>query len=128
MGAAELGSVDELRDALHPAFECWAGAAREPLDADGYIQLVMELRAAVSDFAYEVPAPPVVEDNRAATTYRITGTHTGEYQGFAPTGSRIDVGGLSIFEVEDGCVRRMWTAFDSMALATQLGFFPFVSH
>ena len=121
MSAAELGSVQALRGALHPEFECWMGANREPLDAERYIESIQEMRAAFSDFEYEVPAPPVVEGSRAATTYRVLGTHTGEYQGLPATGRRIDVGGLSMFEVEDGRVRRMWSAIDSMAMAAQLG-------
>lgn len=121
MGTAELGTVEELRAALHPAFECWMGASRDPLDADGYIDTVREMRTAFTDFAYEVPVPPVVDGNRAATTYRIVGRHTGEYRGVPATGRQLDVGGLSMFEVEDGLVRRMWSAFDSMAMVTQLG-------
>lgn len=120
MGGAELASVEPLRDALHPDFQCWMGAEREPLDANAYIDSVREMRASFSDFTYEVPAPPVVEGNRAATTYRVTGTHTGEYPGIKPTGARIDVGGLSMFQVEDGRVRRMWSAMDSLAFVTQI--------
>ena len=121
MGAAELRSIEDLRAALHPAFECWMGASRDPLDAARYIESIQETRAAFSDFTYEVPAPPVVEGNRAATTYRLVGTHTGEYQGLPATGRQIDVGGVSMFEIEDGRVRRMWSALDSLAMATQLG-------
>ena len=121
MGTAELTGVDDLRAALHPEFQCWLGAGREPLDADGYIRFIVEMRAAFSEFNYEVPTPPVVEGNRAATTYRVTGAHTGDYRGMKPTGARIDVAGLSMFEVEDGRVRRMWSAIDSLAFVTQLG-------
>lgn len=121
MGMAELGSVEDLRAALHPEFECWMGASRDPLDAGRYIESIQEMRRAFSDFEYEVPAPPVVDGHRAATTYRIVGTHTGEYQGLPATGRRVDVGGLSMFEVEDGRVRRMWSAIDSLAMAAQLG-------
>ena len=123
MGSAELGSLDDLRAVLHPSFECWMGAARQPLDADGYIASVRAMRAAFADLSYEVPAPPVIEGHRAATTYRVLGTHTGTYEGLAPTNNRVDVGGVSLFELEDGCVRRMWSALDSMAMATQLGVF-----
>ena len=120
MGEAELSDLDRLRDVLHPDFECWAGAAREPLDLEGYLAMIKETRAGFPDFTYEVPVPPVVDGDRAATTYRLVGTHTGEYHGMPPTGARIDVGGLSMFEVEGGRVRRMWTAVDSLALITQL--------
>lgn len=121
MGTSELGSVEDLRAVLHPEFECWMGASRDPLDAEGYIESIEEMRRAFSDFEYEVPAPPVVEGRRAATTYRVLGTHTGEYQGLPATGRKVDVGGLSMFEVEDGRVRRMWSAIDSLAMASQLG-------
>lgn len=120
MGSGELGDLDALREVLHPDFECWVGAAREPLDADGYVRMLADMRAAFPDLAYEVPVPPIVDGNRAATTYRVGGTHTGAYQGMPATGARIDVGGLSMFEVEEGRVRRMWTAMDSLAMFTQL--------
>lgn len=121
MGAAELTSSDELRKVLHPQFECWLGAATEPLDREGYIESLVSLRRGFPDVSYEVPATPVGEGHRVATTFRVTGTHTGDYLGLAPTGARIDVGGLSMFEVEDGRVRRMWSAFDTLAMTRQLG-------
>src|SRR5688572_15712340 len=114
MGAAELSSLDELRQALHPQFECWLGASRDPIDRDAYVQSIAQLREAFPDFAYEVPAPPVADGPRVATTYRVVGTHTRPYFDFAPTGARIDVAGLSMFEVQDGSVRRMWSAFDTL--------------
>jgi len=121
MGAAELTSSDELRNVLHPEFQCWLGAAREPLDRDGYIESLAAMRQGFPDVTYEVPAPPIGQGNRVATTFRVTGTHSGSYLGLDPTGSRIDIGGLSMFEVEDGRVRRMWSALDSLAMASQLG-------
>jgi predicted ester cyclase len=120
MGAAELTSLDELRQALHPQFECWLGAARDPIGRDAYVESIAQIREALPDLEYEVPAPPVADGNRVATTYRIVGTHSGPYFDFPPTGARIDVAGLSMFEVEDGSVRRMWSAFDTLALVTQL--------
>lgn len=121
MGSAELSSLDDLRRTLHPSFECSMGASREPLDGDAYVASIAETRAAFPDLTYEVPAPPIADGHRVATTFRITGTHSGAFRGVPPTGVALDVAGLSMFEVEDDRVRRMWSSLDSLAFATQLG-------
>jgi predicted ester cyclase len=50
---------------------------------------------------------------------RIRGTQTGTLLGLAPTGRAIDYSGMSIYEVEDGKLRRGWIEQDSMSLMAQ---------
>jgi predicted ester cyclase len=66
------------------------------------------------------------EGERAAAPWRMTATFSGpmEPPGFAPTGDRIEVEGVDVFELRDGKVARLWTHYDAMEIARRLGVLP----
>jgi predicted ester cyclase len=59
-------------------------------------------------------------DDRTVCRWRIRGTQTGSLLGLPPTGRAIDDSGISIYEVEDGRLRRGWIEQDSVKLMAQL--------
>ncbi len=63
---------------------------------------------------------------RAAAPWRMTATFTGPLDppGFAPTGDRIEVDGVDVFELRDGRIARLWTHYDLMDIARKTGMLP----
>jgi steroid delta-isomerase-like uncharacterized protein len=58
--------------------------------------------------------------------WRMEGTHDGPLDppGFAPTGRRIDVDGIDVWDFEDGRIRRYRAYYDMAEVARQLGVMP----
>lgn len=66
----------------------------------------------------------VLEGDRIATRTTVTGTHTGELLGMAPTGRTISVGAVDIARFQDGKAIERWGGLDMHALLTQIGAIP----
>jgi steroid delta-isomerase-like uncharacterized protein len=58
--------------------------------------------------------------------WRMEGTHSGPLDppGFAPTGRRIDIDGIDVWDFEDGRISRYRAYYDMADLARQLGVMP----
>jgi steroid delta-isomerase-like uncharacterized protein len=140
--------AEQLRDVSHRWMDGW-----NRKDADALIQLVTDdlvyydpswpelirgpegVRAftaamwrAMPDMRFEEPFGlfHAEEGERAAAPWRMTATFSGpmEPPGFAPTGDRIEVEGVDVFELRDGKVARLWTHYDAMEIARRLGVLP----
>ena len=48
-------------------------------------------------------------------------THTGTYEGIAPTGRRVSIAVISIDRIENGKIVETWMVWDEMGLMRQLG-------
>ena len=72
---------------------------------DGVRAWFEELFAAVPDAAFEV-VQTTTEDDRCAVRWHLTGTFAGpgRWQGFVPTGGRLDLVGCDVVQVADGLV------------------------
>ncbi|MCP4904502.1 MAG: ester cyclase [bacterium] len=66
----------------------------------------------------------VASGNIVTMRYRLTGTNDGEMEGRPATGRKIDVAGCTIFEVEEGRVRRVFRYLDVFTWLGQLGMLP----
>jgi len=66
----------------------------------------------------------VASGNVVTMRYRLVGTNDGEMDGRPATGRKIDVAGCTIFEVEDGRVRRVFRYLDVFTWLSQLGMLP----
>jgi glyoxylase-like metal-dependent hydrolase (beta-lactamase superfamily II)/predicted ester cyclase len=64
--------------------------------------------------------------NRTAVRWRARGTFAGpaEFQGFAPTGARVELEGCDVLTIEDDRIQSNDAYFDSGSLARQLGLMP----
>jgi steroid delta-isomerase-like uncharacterized protein len=83
------------------------------------------LWAAFPDFTFELLDLTAQEDV-AAARWRVTGTFAGpgSFQGFEPTGARIDIEGVDVVRVRDGKIVRNDAYTDNMSIARQLGVLP----
>jgi steroid delta-isomerase-like uncharacterized protein len=84
----------------------------------------VEWFAAFPDF--EVTVDRIVSDDRTAVVqWHATGTFTGApVLGIRPTGRRVALNGVDIFEIEGGRARRATVYFDGATLARQIGILP----
>lgn len=91
---------------------------------EGIRGIFTEVFAAVPDFEV-VPEKIVADDRHAVVTWRSSGTFDGEpFQGIDPTGSRVELRGVDVLEVEDGLIVRNTIYYDGQAFARQVGMMP----
>ena len=63
----------------------------------------------------------LVDGDRAALRYRLSGTHRGLYLGIAPTGLTFDVEGITVLRIAGGRVAEEWHSPTELAILRQLG-------
>jgi steroid delta-isomerase-like uncharacterized protein len=62
----------------------------------------------------------VVEGDRIAWRWTLTGTHSGPFLDIQPTGKRVTLRGVNFQRVRDGAIVEHWTLADLAGLARQL--------
>lgn len=62
----------------------------------------------------------IVEGNKAACRYNLTGTQKGEFMNLRPTNKQFKVNGMTIFSFRDAKVIERWNLVDIMSLMEQL--------
>jgi predicted ester cyclase len=82
-----------------------------------------EFRTGFPDFRDTVDLQ-LAEGDLVATRATSSGTHTGPFQGIAPTGKRLSWTGIVIDRVQDGRIVESWGNWDMMGLLQQLGAVP----
>ena len=85
--------VKQLHDVLMPAFP--------------------DMKLPLEDF--------VAEGEKVVVRLRVQGTHTGPFGDMAPTGRRIDLGVLDLFQIRDGVLVEHWALLDNLGMMKQLG-------
>ena len=85
-------------------------------DPDGY-------RAAFPDLYIKVK-PMVAGDQNACFAYTLSGTHQGEFMGFAPTGRTFSASAAQVGRYEGGKLAERWGSTDELGILRQLGFEP----
>ena len=80
----------------------------------------MYLRTAIPD-RVDVIEQVIAEGDRVGLLFRVTGTHTGNFFGIAPTGRRIDVYEIALLRIVNGQMVEGWFMMDETALLQQLG-------
>jgi len=63
----------------------------------------------------------IAEGDKVCDRVTATGTHTGEFQGLAPTGKKITFTGIRIWRIIDGKVRERTSVYDFLDLYKKLG-------
>ena len=66
----------------------------------------------------------MAEGNKVLTRWTLTGTHTGEFNGIAPTGRSIRVEGMSLDIIENGMIAEGFDGWDNLGFRQQIGLIP----
>lgn len=85
--------------------------------------IVRAMRAGIPDLHYQI-LDTVVTADKVAIHLRVTGTHSGDLFGMAPTGRAIDVRQMQIEWIQNGRIWQHWRVTDELALMRQLGVVP----
>ena len=90
---------------------------------EGFRAMVEEALAAMPDLRMDV-VETIAAADKVVSRVRMTGTHTGPIQGFAPTGQRIDVQYIAIEHYAAGKCVEEWVRGDDLGLSRQIGALP----
>lgn len=90
---------------------------------EGYAAFFGDLRTAFPDMKLEVEKL-VADEDSVAFAYTMTGTQTGPFQGFEPTGRSVKIRGLQISSFVDGKLVERWGSSDELGILKQLGLAP----
>jgi predicted ester cyclase len=117
------GREATLRAAVTDDFRHRLATAGEALDVDGYLSMVRGYRAAFSpiDLIFH---RVLVDGDRAAIHFSMTGTHTGPIFGLAPTGRPCWIEVMCTQRWRDGALARQVSVTDFLALRRQLRAMP----
>jgi steroid delta-isomerase-like uncharacterized protein len=81
---------------------------------------VFRYRIAMPDLRYSI-TNMVVEGDWIAYQWEMTGTNTGPYLGYPPSGNSVRVAGMNLERLENGKIVEHWSYPDKLALMQQLG-------
>jgi steroid delta-isomerase-like uncharacterized protein len=62
----------------------------------------------------------ITEGDLVVIRYTATGTHSGEFQGYAATGKRVTWTGINIYRIECGRIAEIWSEVDGLGRIGQL--------
>lgn len=93
---------------------------KDIVGVDRFRKFYQSFRGAIPDIRILVE-DTVTEGHKVVGRCRVTGTHTGEGLGFAPTNKPIDFSGVAWVWIKDGKITDSWNNFDFLGLFQQLG-------
>ncbi len=91
-----------------------------PLTKEQNLEIALQTFQAFPDTVHEIKDIVAVDDKVIVRAVDIA-THTQEFQGFSPTGKKLEVSWLIIFRFEEGEIVEAWEEFDSLGWVQQLG-------
>ncbi len=95
-----------------------------PPTREGVLQWLEMMHGAFSDLTL-TPLEVVGMHGTAAARFRMSGKHTGEFQGMPATGRDVSVEGVDIVKLDENLkAREHWGFVDEVGLLTQLGAIP----
>ncbi len=86
---------------------------------DEFKAVVARLRRAFPDIRYRID-DAVLSGDRMALRWEARGTHQGEYLGVRPSGRAISYTGITLYELRDGRIARVWVSADLLSLLRRL--------
>jgi predicted ester cyclase len=77
------------------------------------------VRRAFPDIRYRIE-DVIQSGDRLALRWEARGTHQGEYLGIQPSGRAINYTGITLYELRDGKIARIWVSADLLSLLRRL--------
>ena len=117
--AMSRGDTAGVEAAFADGFVDHDPADGQPGGAAGLTWYWAGFEAAFSDVERE-QEHTVATPEHVITVTRLSGTHTGEYRGHAPTGRRFTVRSVQVMRVADGAIVERWGSTDQLGILEQL--------
>jgi steroid delta-isomerase-like uncharacterized protein len=121
--AFEKNDQETIRELVAGDYEAHGPGAPKPVDRETLMQRISVFNAAFRDL-HVVIEQQIAEGDLVTSRLTWRGTHTGEFQGIAPTGKQVAVSAVSIERVKDGKIAERWFLQDYLGLMRQLGAIP----
>ena len=90
-----------------------------PANKGGFKQFIYLLWKAFPDIRI-IFEDLIIEGNKVAGRYYLTGTHKGEFIGLQPTDKQFKVNGITVFALRNAKVIERWNIVDMISLREQL--------
>ena len=119
-GFINAGDIDSLDEVFAADVVDHDSAPDQPAGVEGIKTFWRTFLTAFPDLAI-APAVVSADDEHVTIVLDITGTHTGEFRGHAPTGTSFAVRGIQVGRFENGKLAERWGATDELGILTQLG-------
>lgn len=87
---------------------------------EGIKTIVTGFRDSFSDIEWTIETL-FGDDEFVAVRWTASGTHDGEFRGYEPTGTNVEIPGTTILRFEDTKAAEGWTIFDELGLLQQIG-------
>lgn len=84
---------------------------------------VQAYRTGIPDIRYSVEKM-VGCGNQVTVCWRATGHHKGRIMNIPPTGKPVSITGVSVIELTDGKVSKVWYQWDQAGMLRQIGLLP----
>jgi len=92
-------------------------------DREAYKRAILEPATSFPDIQFTTE-DMVAEGDKVAVHWTGTATHEREFFGFAPTGKRVTLGGISIIQIVGGRIIREVGDINALDVLQQIGAFP----
>ena len=109
--------LDVLDEVLATDLRLQLGSAH--LDLAQTKEVIRKFYAAFPDYTHTLEELLAV-DNKVVLRTTNRATHTGDFQGIAATGRRIEFGQIAIYRIVDGRISEVWEEADLAGLMQQL--------
>ena len=106
ISAGDFDRAEEIVDPSAPDNELLPGDPPAKL-IDTFKETFSEAREGFPDLTITVE-DIMAEGDRVTARVTMRGTHSGEFQGIAPTGKRVEVKAIDMFRIEDGKIVEHW--------------------
>jgi predicted ester cyclase len=90
-----------------------------PANKEGFKQFIYLLWKAFPDIRI-IFDDIIIEGNKVACRYNLTGTHKGEFMDLQPTDKQFKVNGMTVFSFSDTICIERWNLVDMISLREQL--------
>lgn len=116
-------NLDLLKEVVSPEFLGRSLTVFPPADEHG----IEDRRKTYEAFYTAMPdvhaetLEMIAEGDLVVVRDRFTGTHTGDFAGYPPTGNKVDYTVIHIYRIADGKIVDDWTLLDSLTLMQQMG-------
>jgi len=117
LNEADLTVLDEI---LSPQLAYHSGTLPTMSTGDVAEQVLAPILAGFPDVDYTVEQA-FSGDDVVTLIWRAQGTHTGPFQGYAPSGKQAAWTGINVYRFECGRVVEVWAEFDALGRLRQMG-------
>lgn len=116
------GKLDAVHEILNETF-LFHGPIREVEGLEVFKQFVAGIHSTFPDINFTVD-DLIAEKEKVVVRWTMTGTHTKEFMGIAPTGKHFTVPGTSVARFSGGKMAEIWLYWDRLGLLEQVGAVP----